>query len=70
MGVNENDNLIKDGLWYFWNENGLLIEEVEFSDGFRDGITKYFSADGKQSAKISYKQGAPWNGEWIKWFSD
>ena len=70
MGVDENDNLIKDGLWYFWNENGLLNEEVEFSDGFRDGVTKYFSADGKQSAKISYKQGAPWNGEWIKWFSD
>ena len=20
MGVDENDNLIKDGLWYFWNE--------------------------------------------------
>ena len=54
----------------FWNENGLLIEEVEFSDGLRDGVTKYFSADGKQSAKISYKQGAPWNGEWIKWFID
>ena len=33
MGVDENDNLIKDGLWYFWNENGLLIEEVEFLMG-------------------------------------
>ena len=70
MGVDRNDNLVKDGLWSFWNDNGLLIEQVEFYNGLRDGVTKYFSADGKQNAKISYRQDVPWNGEWVKWFSD
>ena len=59
-----------DGKWSFWNEDGLLIEEVEYSNGLRNGITKYFSADGKQSAEILYQKGIPWKGEWVIWFSN
>ena len=48
--------MIKDGKWSFWNKDGSLIEEVEYSNGLRNGITKYFSADGKQNTEILYQK--------------
>ena len=68
--ISSDGDMIKNGKWLFWNQDGLLIEEVEFSNGIRDGITKYFSANGKKSAEILYQEGTPWNGEWVKWYSN
>ena len=56
MGSNENGNMIMDGKWSFWNKDGSLIEEVEYSNGLRNGITKYFSAGEKHSAEILYQK--------------
>ena len=70
IGSNNNGDIIMDGKWSFWNEDGLLIEEVDYSNGLRNGITKYLSPDGKQSAEILYQKGIPWKGKWISWFSN
>ena len=69
-GLDEYGNMIKDGKWFIWTDDGLLLEEVHFSKGLKDGITKYYSPNGKQSATILYYQGHPWNGEWINWYQD
>ena len=42
-GLDDYGNLIKDGKWLFWDDNGLLKEEVHFNEGKREGLTTYFS---------------------------
>ena len=69
-GFDDYGNLIKDGKWLFWDENGILKEEVHYKDGIREGLTTYFSMTGNESAKIIYKRGRPWSGEWTTWYPD
>tara|TARA_Y100001934_G_C12378759_1_gene790926 strand:- start:1992 stop:4079 length:2088 start_codon:yes stop_codon:yes gene_type:complete len=69
-GLDDYRNLIKDGKWLFWDEQGILKEEVHYKDGKREGLSTYFSITGNQSAKIIYKDGIPWNGEWTIWYHD
>ena len=69
-GFDDYGNLIKDGKWLFWDENGIIKEEVHYKDGKRQGLTTYFSMSGNESAKIIYQNGRPWNGEWTTWYPD
>ena len=69
-GFDDYGNLIKDGKWLFWDESGILKEEVHYKDGIREGLTTYFSMTGNESAKIIYKRGRPWSGEWTTWYPD
>ncbi len=67
-GLDDYGNLIKDGKWLFWNNQGILNEEVHYKDGKREGLTTCFSLTGNESAKIIYKNDKPWIGEWIIWY--
>ena len=69
-GIDDYGNLIKDGKWIFWDENGTIKEEVHFNKGKREGLTTYFSKSGNESAKIVYKDDQPWYGEWTTWYPD
>ena len=69
-GIDDYGNLIKDGKWLFWDENGILKEEVHFNSGKREGLTIYFSMTGNETAKIIYKDDIPWSGEWTTWYPD
>ena len=69
-GFDDYGNLIKDGKWLFWNESGIIKEEVNFNNGKRQGLTTYFSSTGKESAKIIYKDDLPWDGEWTTWYQN
>ena len=69
-GYDDYGDLIRDGKWLFWDEAGILKEEVHFKDGRRDGLTIYFSLTGNENAKIIYKDDIPWNGEWLTWHPD
>ena len=68
--IDSQQNMTKKGKWYFWNNDGVLKEEVEYVNGLRDGITKYYSTTGKQSAEVVYHKDQPWSGDWILWFKD
>ncbi|MBA64803.1 MAG: hypothetical protein CMG55_03275 [Candidatus Marinimicrobia bacterium] len=69
-GLDQDGKMIKEGKWYFWSNEGILHEEVEFVNGLRDGLTKYYSITGKQSAEIVYYNDQPWSGDWIVWYED
>ena len=69
-GIDDYKNLIRDGKWIFWDENGVLKEEVHFKRGKREGLTTYYSKNGNESAKIVYRNDEPWFGEWTSWYSD
>ena len=69
-GLDDYRNLIKDGKWLFWDEEGILKEEIHYKNGKREGLTTYFSMTGNESAKIIYKDNYPWNGEWTTWYPD
>ena len=69
-GIDDYGDLIQDGKWLFWNDEGILKEEVHFQDGKREGLCTYFSTTGNESAKIIYKDDIPWTGEWITWYAD
>ena len=51
----------KDGLWSFWNEEGLLAEQGEFNDGQRVGLHTYWDDEGKKLFEI--EGGAEWTTE-------
>ena len=69
-GIDKSGKIVRDGEWKFWDSKGRLKEEVAFVDGKREGLTTYYSVNGKESAKILYKNNLPWNGEWVTWYND
>lgn len=69
-GSDNSGNKLRDGKWTFWDKNGVLREVVQFNEGRREGLTKYFSITGKESAKIQYENDKPWSGEWVNWYHD
>ena len=36
--ISSDGDMIKNGKWLFWNQDGLLIEEIEFSNGIQEMV--------------------------------
>lgn len=47
----------KEGKWRFYDEEGVVREEVDFKDGLRHGISRIFDEDGVLVEKGHYKEG-------------
>jgi len=45
------------GLWKYWNEHGVLVQEVEYYYGVPNGTITYFFANGKKENEGQAKQG-------------
>lgn len=46
---------LKDGLWLYWNENGILIAQEFWRNGVKSGFEKHFDENGKLIESIRYK---------------
>lgn len=46
---------LKDGVWKFWNQNGILIHQENWSKGTQIGKQLYYSEDGLIQKTIVYK---------------
>ena len=54
----------KNGLWTFWNEQGQLTQQGDFDDGLKVGVWTYWNDEGKKERDGEIK-----DGEWTYWFS-
>jgi len=46
---------LKDGVWKFWNQNGILIHQENWSKGTQIGKQLYYSEDGLIQKTVVYK---------------
>ncbi|MBT3750915.1 MAG: hypothetical protein HOB84_05995 [Candidatus Marinimicrobia bacterium] len=57
----------KDGTWFLWGDNGVLILEENYKRGKFDGEQKYFLSDGSPKKSQLYSLGQL-NGETREWY--
>jgi antitoxin component YwqK of YwqJK toxin-antitoxin module len=63
------ENGKNEGLWYYFYETGELKQEIEYANGIKNGMCKFFGKDGKllvHSANVNGKL----NGEWCEYYED
>ena len=65
----------KDGLFTVWYKNGQKKEEGTYKCDYSNkpmtvDTTTTWTPDGKVSSELIYKDGKPWNGEYILWKND
>ena len=58
-----------DGIFIYWNENGIKTREWHYRNGQKDGPFKIWFADGKKSKETTYKKGKK-DGLTCEWYED
>lgn len=63
-------NQLKEGKWKFYSaaQEGYLINEEEYTNNVRNGLSLKFYPDGKVAEKLSYINGHR-EGEWFQYFA-
>lgn len=54
---NFNQKGVKDGLWKVYDKTGILLQELNYSDGKFNGSLKYYTKEGKIWEDFNYKKG-------------
>ena len=67
VGVYLSGDLGKNGLWKFYNENGVLDSESSYSNGEINGKARDYYSTGKKFTTTSYKDGDA-NGLYVKYY--
>jgi antitoxin component YwqK of YwqJK toxin-antitoxin module len=57
------------GQYHCWSDNGSLICEGHYANGFRSGLWTYFYSDGKKLSEGSYIDNEQ-SGEWVFWHNN
>ena len=62
--------LMEDGKWTLWSEQGFKQKEGCFKDGLKDGQWTFWSGNEDESFNLTYKEGRPFDGVWREWFEN
>lgn len=62
-------NKEKDGLWVYYNEEGIKVTEELYDDTKKSGKWKTFYLDGKVAEEVSWKDDLK-EGQWIQFYRD
>jgi len=60
---------IKDGIWKYYDENGIFYLQESYKAGVKHGKFLQFTSEGKLMEEINYEDGLK-HGPWIKYFSE
>ena len=52
-----NEKNEKDSVWYSYNENGVLVSEMEYKNGKRSGIWRFYNDEGHIIFRVLYVNG-------------
>ena len=61
-----NDKDEKESIWLIYNENGVVVSEIEYKNGKKDGIWRMYDDNGKLRFKVEYvndkkRRGRQWD---------
>lgn len=49
----------KEGAWKYYYDNGALMSEGQYENGYENAFEKRYTQDGKPSQEVTYKNGLP-----------
>jgi len=62
-------NSLEEGNWIFWNESGVKIQEVGFTEGKFHGLMISYYDNGKKNNEVNYYYGIK-NGLYNEWYEN